>query len=42
MQPTYFPADHARKAVSSFDLRKLPADFYANPYPYYHALRELV
>lgn len=23
-----------------FDLRHLPADFYQNPYPYYHALRE--
>jgi cytochrome P450 len=24
----------------NFDLRRLPADYYANPYPYYHALRE--
>jgi cytochrome P450 len=25
--------------VDEFDLRKLPADFYANPFPYYAALR---
>ena len=27
-------------AVRDFDLRRLPAGFYANPYPYYRALRE--
>ena len=27
-------------AVAAFDLRQLPADYYANPYPHYHALRE--
>jgi cytochrome P450 len=26
--------------VNAFDLRRLPADYYANPYPYYHALRD--
>ncbi|HEU0059829.1 MAG TPA: cytochrome P450 [Hyphomicrobiaceae bacterium] len=29
----------ARSAASAFDLRQLPADYFANPYPYYHALR---
>jgi cytochrome P450 len=29
-----------RDVADSFELTKLPADFYANPYPYYHALRE--
>jgi len=27
------------RALEQFDLRCLPADFYADPYPYYHALR---
>jgi len=27
------------EALDQFDLRRLPADFYADPYPYYHALR---
>jgi cytochrome P450 len=26
--------------VAAFDLRRLPPAYYANPYPYYHALRE--
>jgi len=30
----------ARAAAVAFDLKALPADFYANPYPIYHALRE--
>jgi hypothetical protein len=30
----------ARDVAASFDLTELTADFYANPYPYYHALRE--
>ncbi|KAB2915860.1 MAG: cytochrome P450 [Hyphomicrobiaceae bacterium] len=30
----------ARAAVSTFDLRRLGADFYANPYPVYNALRD--
>jgi cytochrome P450 len=32
--------DEARRAACAFDLRRLPASFYANPYPTYHALRE--
>ena len=35
-----FDAAHARQVAESFDLRALPSDFYANPFPYYHALRE--
>jgi cytochrome P450 len=30
----------ARDLAASFDLTKLSPDFYADPYPYYHALRE--
>src|SRR5512132_3779098 len=26
--------------AAHFDLTQLPADFYVNPYPYYHALRD--
>jgi cytochrome P450 len=33
-------AAQAAQAVAAFDLRRLPADYFANPYPYYHALRE--
>ena len=29
----------AQDIAASFDLRNLPADFYANPYPVYDALR---
>lgn len=29
----------ARQMAAELDLRRLPADFYADPYPYYHALR---
>jgi cytochrome P450 len=36
-----FPPDRARAAVDAFDLARLPDDFYVDPYPYYHALREL-
>src|SRR5689334_10143009 len=36
---TTFSADLAADAAAHFDLATLPADFYANPYPYYHALR---
>jgi hypothetical protein len=31
----------ARTLVAGFDLRELPAAFYADPFPYYHALRVL-
>jgi cytochrome P450 len=30
----------ARETAASFDLKALPADFYADPFPYYKALRE--
>ena len=33
-------ATHARAVALAFDLRQLPAEYYANPYPTYHALRE--
>jgi cytochrome P450 len=32
--------DRARSVAQAFDLRRLPADYFANPYPTYHALRE--
>jgi hypothetical protein len=32
--------DRAREIAASFDLRALPPDFYANPFPVYAALRE--
>lgn len=32
--------ERAREIAASFDLRALPADFYANPYPVYAWLRE--
>ena len=35
-----FDEAHARNIAASFDLAHLPDDFYADPYPYYHALRE--
>jgi cytochrome P450 len=38
--PRFADRDEALAAVRDFDLRKLPAAFYANPYPIYHALRE--
>src|SRR5258705_11009217 len=33
-------AGAAHAAALGFDLRRLPADYFENPYPYYHALRE--
>jgi cytochrome P450 len=33
-------AQRAREIAAAFDLRALPADFYANPYPVYALLRE--
>ena len=32
--------ERAREIAASFDLRALPQDFYANPYPVYACLRE--
>ena len=35
------PTPQRREQVAqAFDLRRLPAEYYANPYPTYHALRE--
>jgi cytochrome P450 len=39
-QPRFADAAQAAVAVEAFDLRRLPTGYYANPYPYYHALRE--
>ena len=39
-QPRLADAAQAAAVVEAFDLRRLPAGYYANPYPYYHALRE--
>lgn len=38
--PLKFLPDQAREVAGQFDLRRLPPEFYADPYPYYHALRE--
>jgi cytochrome P450 len=35
-----FEDARAREVAASFDLAHLPAEFYADPYPYYRALRE--
>ncbi|MEP6792417.1 MAG: cytochrome P450, partial [Ramlibacter sp.] len=32
--------DRAKEIARDFDLRNLPPDFYANPYPVYSLLRE--
>lgn len=34
-----YAAQEPARLYDDFDLRRLPADFYANPYPYYAALR---
>src|ERR1051325_1801496 len=34
-----FAPEHAVAAVRDFDLKRLPADFIDDPFPYYHALR---
>ena len=40
-QPARFSdAGAARAAALAFDLRQLPVDYFNNPYPYYHALRQ--
>ena len=38
---TALPPALAREIADTFDLKRLPADFIADPYPYYRALREL-
>jgi cytochrome P450 len=35
-----FAPDRARHVAETFDLTALPPDFYRDPYPFYHALRE--
>ena len=35
-----FDTERARRVAESFDLKALETDFYASPFPYYHALRE--
>jgi hypothetical protein len=40
MQPRFTDPVQAAAAATAFDLRRLPPDYFANPYPYYHALRE--
>ncbi|HTT40525.1 MAG TPA: cytochrome P450 [Burkholderiales bacterium] len=37
--PNSAPLEAARQIVADFDLRRLPAEFYADPFPYYRALR---
>ncbi|MCV6590976.1 MAG: cytochrome P450 [Marinobacterium sp.] len=39
MSVTCFSDDQQRALAAAFDLRNLPADYYDNPFPYYHALR---
>jgi len=38
--PRFGDRAQALAAAKAFDLRKLPAGYYANPYPTYHALRD--
>jgi len=40
MPSRFADPDRAREVADAFDLRRLPAEYYANPYPTYHALRE--
>ena len=35
-----FASEQASAAARDFDLKRLPADFIDDPYPYYRALRE--
>jgi cytochrome P450 len=39
--PPRFAEADARRAAQDFDLQALPHGFYDNPFPWYHALREL-
>ena len=38
--PRFADSAQAVAAAHAFDLRQLPGDYYANPYPTYHALRD--
>src|SRR5215813_13725593 len=40
MPARFADATRARQAALAFDLQRLPAEYYVNPYPTYHALRE--
>jgi cytochrome P450 len=40
MPSRFADPERAREVAQAFDLRRLPAEYYANPYPTYHALRE--
>src|SRR5215467_490327 len=40
MPARFADATRAREAALAFDLQQLPAEYYVNPYPTYHALRE--
>ena len=39
-QSVRFSPDDARAAARDFDIKRLPADFIDDPFPYYRALRE--
>jgi len=38
--PRFASPSEAEAAARAFDLKRLPADFIADPYPYFHALRD--
>lgn len=38
--PSRFTPEKARDVADGFDIKRLPPDFYDNPYPYFHALRD--
>ena len=40
MPARFADATRARQIALTFDLRRLPSEYYVNPYPTYHALRE--
>ena len=40
MSARFADATRAREAALAFDLQRLPPEYYVNPYPTYHALRE--
>ena len=40
MSTARFSPEVAAQVVSTFDIKHLPPQFYDNPYPYFHALRE--
>lgn len=40
LETRQFAPSRAREVAASFDLAHLPPEFYADPYPFYRALRE--